>query len=234
MQELDLGTDIFRGFAQCLAMLSAKDISSTPLHVIVHVGGAKRSIDELLELLNLDLFPEPMTCKFLGVPCTTASFAWELAYNLGTVVHLDHAKSLDCNLAAEELATFIYDLIMEDKDNSPPGQLFLCDVPRLVLSTQELLAAANAHDAALLKLFALCEFDLAMMGREVQESRWEYFTARVKLVDAGYRPTKEEMEAIALRRSVFHVRLGLEADWQDVLKGSRQFLCRGHEPRCRC
>jgi hypothetical protein len=97
---------------------------------------------------------------------------------------------------------------MEDKDNSPPGRLLLCDISRPVLLTQELLAKPNAYDAATLKLFALCEFDLAMMGRESQESRWEYFTSRVKLVGPGYRPSKNEMEAIALRRSVLHNMLG--------------------------
>jgi hypothetical protein len=84
----------------------------------------------------------------------------------------------------------------------------LSPIPRPVLSTQELLAKPNAYDAATLKLFALCEFDLAIMGREVQESRWEYFTSRVKLVGPGYRPSKNEMEAIALRRSVLRDMLG--------------------------
>jgi len=208
MQELDLATDVFRGFVQCLAMLSAKDISSTPLHVIVHVGGWEKSTDELPDILKLDYFPEPMTCEFFGVPDPTTSSAWELAYDLGAVVHLDEATSPVYELF-EELASIIDNLIMEDEDNSPPGRLLLCDIPRLVLSTQELLAKPNAHDAALLKLFALCEFDLAMMGREAQESRWDYFTARVKLVDTGYRPSKEEMENIALPRSVFHDTLGV-------------------------
>jgi len=211
VRESEYETDCFKGFTQCLTALSARDISLAPLHIKLYISGTKDYIN-LPDLLAPDHFPEPMTCEFLNTPRTNESTAWELAYDLGAVVHLDHANSsslLHDDPVAVDLASIVDDLIMEDEESSPPGRLFLCDVSRLVLSAQEFLAAPNRHDAAMLKIYAHCDFDLTMMGREVQESRWEYFTARVKLVDAGYRPSKEEMEAIALRRSVFHDTLGV-------------------------
>jgi hypothetical protein len=229
VREFDYRTDCFRGFTACLTALADREESLAPLHIQLYI---KEGEDGYLpEFLDHTHFPETMTCEFFDVPFGNPAGMWDLLYDLGGVIHLEANRLLERNepldppdLMSSRMATAIQEVFYEDEPDSPPGHMFLCDASQLILSPAEPLSATNANDAAMLKVFSLCDFDLALMGRDTSVSRWDYFTARVKFVDAGYRPTKAEMAAISERRSVFPNSSKVMANKsQEILAGSSSF-----------
>jgi len=69
--------------------------------------------------------------------------------------------------------------------NNPAGQLFLCGIPALVLSPEELSTSSNVKEDALLKLFN----GLSPPRRP----KWEVFTAIIHLVEPGFRPSADDL-----------------------------------------
>ena len=180
---------------------------SPPLHLTVHMrdkGRCRVILDHLLFK-----FPAvPITCDFHYMSLGKGTGSLSLAYELGAVVHVAEEDSeedvdiLAVQLADQLVETFVYQEERDmDDDNVPPGQIFLCNVPRLVLSHAELVDSENAFDTARLKLFKLCDFDY--LERQFTGSQsWDYFTSRVKLVELGFKPSEADIAASERRRSV--------------------------------
>jgi hypothetical protein len=199
--------DAIKGFdslRSCLKQLVANYLTSAPLHLTLHPRNKKQSLcNRAVDFLLENLTPAPITCDFHNV---SMNKPLDLAYDFGAVVHFSDKASLkgeDADTPAIQLAKHIGGLFQyeEDEDNAPPGQIFLCNVTRLVLSFKELASSKDANDSARLKLFNLCSF--SYLTREFTGSQsWDYFTSRVKLVDPGFKPSQADIAASVDRRLV--------------------------------
>jgi hypothetical protein len=184
---------------KCLGQLVRRYLTSGPLHLTVRPRNQEQSpCDAAMKLLFSDGQPVPITCDFYGMSMDNHDVPFNLAYDLGAIVHFSEEAPLNgeaANDIAFQLADIVDDLFDYEENQlygSPPGQIFFCDVSRLILSPKELAACENANDAARLKLFDLCDFD--RFDRKFTASQsWEYFTSRVKLVDPGFKPSQADM-----------------------------------------
>lgn len=208
--------------------LASKYPRISPLCLTVHMRRSLRC-RIILNHLFFNFSAVPITCEFHYMSLGKDTGSHSLAYDLGAVVHVAEEDSeedvdvLAVKLAAQLVATFLYSAEEDmDEDNVPPGQIFLCDVPRSVLSHKELSDSEDAVNTARLKLFNLCDF--GRLRRNFTESqRWNYFTRRVKLVDPGFKPSQADIAASVKRRSV-NAKPGGHANNQGVLSWRMRYL----------
>lgn len=205
-------SDVDGGFAflqKCLVQIALKYLTSTPLHLTVHMK-FKGYFTGIIDLLLYDISPVPITCTFHNISITNGARSLNLAYDFGAVIYLldqtvrPGAAPINCD--ANELAVNLAGAIdemsyEEEEDGWPPGQIFLCDISRLVLSPKELAACENANDAATLKVFNLCEIGHLRQSM-TKSQRWDLFVSRVKLVDPGFKSSEADIAASVKRRSV--------------------------------
>lgn len=193
----------------CLGKLVSICGKSTPLHI--NIQGSSQGIDHnTVGYRSIMILPAPITYNFWDVPWDEDGLSVLLcAYEVGAVVyftesarviepavHFRHPPAVS-NIPdhiALELAVAIRDIFDHDEPQEPPGQLYLCNLPRLILSAEE-LATGNASAIATLKLFSFCSSAMAGVG----EATWDYFNTRVKLVETGFRPSDAEMTIISER-----------------------------------
>jgi hypothetical protein len=76
-----------------------------------------------------------------------------------------------------------------------PGQLYLCDIPQLVLYPEELSTAVNVEKIALLKLY-----NSLNKTRPYPVTNWKIFHTKIKLVKSGFRSSISDL--VEERRSV--------------------------------
>ena len=199
----------FSDLRRVLTQLATKYPTIPPLHLTVHM---RRDLRCGMILANVFYgFPAvPIACDFHYTSFDSSTDFLRLAYDLGAVVHNTEENSVEgVNMLAIELAAELGELFIneeekqedEDEKNIPPGQIFLCDVPRSVLSHQELAESEDPVKTARLKLFNLCYFSNLERNFTGSQS-WDYFTSRVKLVERGFKPSEADIAASIKRRSV--------------------------------
>jgi hypothetical protein len=165
-----------------LTTLAPKDPSRPPLHVVT----PRRLVADLaipqLDGKFLPWKPHAITYDIFDMRLTHGRNLLGQASLLQAVVRFDSAL-LSREVMVGQFGAELPDLFSEDTD---AGQLFLCGIPALVLSQQELLNSVDKDKDALLKLFE------SMPQRS--RPKWELFTSKVKLVEPGFRPSMENLK----------------------------------------
>jgi hypothetical protein len=130
----------------------------------------------------------PITYGFFDMPLDLdASLKLQTAYALWGIVEFIQPDGDQLGQHTDTLGCLLSQCLRSE--TVAPGRLFLCDVPRLVLTVEEFAKAGeNAKEIALVKIYE------AWPTTHLQP-KWEVFNMRVKLVDEGYRRSKEEHAA---------------------------------------
>jgi hypothetical protein len=102
----------------------------------------------------------------------------------------------DYGISQERRAGYIASCISEcfeeeDLDTST-GQLFLCDIPSLVLNPRELASAADVNEAAIIKICDLVTVYPDLTG-SIYKTKLDFFKSRIKLVKPGFKPTLADL-----------------------------------------
>lgn len=173
--------------------VAPRDVSAPPLHVTARIS---RDIDmgALGSLLRDIQTPFPFSCEFLEMFIDEDEFALDVAFLLGAVV-----KYRDTDLDKEEIIREIagqldISFTEEDPAAAPYPYVYLCDIPRLVLSADEIRSSPNFNKAAKVKLFD----QIAVWPDPIEDSpsaQWEFFDSRVRLVESGFRPSMADLMA---------------------------------------
>jgi hypothetical protein len=184
---------------EALSQLAPAGKDAAPLHVTCHVaeGVAYRDISQLYKD-NTSRNHELVTYEFLDISIyhSQSPLLCE-AFVLRAVVRLsDHITA-----GPDEIARlfgfqlFLCFYIYGPTLNPNPGQLYLCDIPHLVLSPDELSTAVNIEETALLKLYNSINEDLLS-----PVTSWKTFKSKIRLVKSGFRPSMSDL--VEGRRSV--------------------------------
>jgi hypothetical protein len=217
----NVGRTLCHKLQESVAVLALRDEASPSLHLTIHMG---RNHDNNFILLHdlLQRFPPvPITCDFDGLLHHEVRYPLELIYNVGGVVHLmgtsapysTRARLMpDFDILAQSLGDQLRDLdyrpmcSWKDEARTPAGQIFLFNVPQLVLDPEDLsLAAENAKEVARLKIFRFFVFD-GKRKKWSDSQKWEFFASRLKFVDPGFRPSRADVNLSVERRLVIPVR----------------------------
>jgi hypothetical protein len=173
--------------------VNRKESTTVPLHV--EIGLSKPPIRafysipsiqrHLVRCLDSDDSPVPITYGFFDMPIDVKKVSiWLAAYTVRAIVRFQEPDPKRLGQYAEPICDLLRQCLRSEC-RSPPGRLFLCDVPQLVLTPEELEAAGDtAEEVALVKIF-----DAWPSG---PKPAWEIFTSRVQLVKKGYRRSMEE------------------------------------------
>jgi hypothetical protein len=133
----------------CLLAIAPTSISTAPVHVKFQIE-AKYNLQELECLLRQLNPPIPFIYEFYIQKITNSNrTALRLAYEHGGIVHYRLNKLFHGSLAWYIANQFDYLFYHE-----PAGQVYLCDVPTMVLTPEDYQAAGdNANEAAKRKIF---------------------------------------------------------------------------------
>jgi hypothetical protein len=113
------------------------------------------------------------------------------------VVHFEDDPPFPPDEYASELAYQLESCFEEDKCDVPAGQLYLCGVPQIVLTPNEINLARNVNEAAMIKLCHLiCPDSWPSQIGLSHEKRLAFLKSRVKLVESRFRPTLADMTEI--------------------------------------
>jgi hypothetical protein len=182
-----------------LKLLAIRHIRNCPLHVTVQVEGDS-TFQQLCQLVD----HQPRTNNSFNIPITydvfdmpTGTDLWHplaIAFAMRAVVHFaDHHSSAGPDDIARAISNQLLDCFKADSRSSfvTPGLLYLCDIPKLVLSPEELATSSNSNEVALLKLFdnlIYTPLPGALPGSSIPKPKWETFKSKVELVESGFRP----------------------------------------------
>jgi hypothetical protein len=182
------------GLMQCLSTLASSRISSTPLHVTFVMDTTIHPYGLMKTLLREGALAT-VTFDFLDWPSRNGLWHLGAAYYAGGPVHFAPSL-LEQDSLALDLAVGLERIFRHRGLVSPSSRIYLCNIPKLVLSPKELVAAGDtANHVAKLKIYKLCDFSNA--GSDLTESqRWINFDAQVKFVEAGFRPSPADVAAI--------------------------------------
>jgi len=127
----------------------------------------------------------PVTYGFVDMPLELSrSLKLQTAYAMWGIVQFGRPSNATLGQHTDTLSLLLCQCLRSE--TIAPGRLFLCGVPQLVLTIEELAKAGeNVRDVALLKIYD------AWPTTHPQPS-WDVFNLRVKLVDYGYRRSKKE------------------------------------------
>jgi len=114
------------------------------------------------------------------------------AYDFQCVVHVRGDRLPSPGRKAQLLASHINECFEEEDLDTPTGQLFLCDLPSLVLDPQELASAADLDEAAINKIYDLVSIYPNLDG-SIYETKLDFFKSRIKLVKSGFKPTLADL-----------------------------------------
>jgi len=187
------------GLMQSIAILASDRTSSTPLHVTFIMDQAVDRFDLMEMFLREDALAN-LTFDFLNWPSHDGFWHLAAAYFAGGPVQFA-ARPFDPT--SVELLALGLDHIFRRRDCvAPSSRIYLCDIPKFVLSPEELVAAADdVSHIAKLKIYKLCDF--GHTDSDLTESqRWIDFDSKVKFVEAGFRPSPADVAAIMDGRRV--------------------------------
>jgi hypothetical protein len=186
-----------------LALLAMRHLTTTPPHVMVQIEGAA-AFQQLCQLVDIqsvfnNSFNVPITYEILDMP--VGLNLWKplsIAFAMRAVVHFaDHHSSAGPDDIAGAISNQLLDCFRIDSRSSTvlAGQLYLCDIPGLVLPPAELATTSDPDEAALIKLFDNLIYSPlpgALPGSPDSKPKWETFKSKVKLVESGFRPSFSE------------------------------------------
>ena len=166
--------------------------AANPIHVRAHLtelgySGISAFIGREKSIFDL------ITYEFFNLPIHRhRAETLSMALWLRSVVHFSDSwisrASCSSNLETiiEHIGPQLSDALSMGTISRPvaSGRLYLCGIPELVLTPQELDSAIDIEDAALCRLYSM----LRPLYNQTKPS-WKDFTTRVKLVKSGFRPS---------------------------------------------
>lgn len=142
----------------------------------------------------------PITYELFGMTISedTPWVPLVIACRLQAVVHFDSTTRVGIEEATVALGRQLFEC-MEDcllTNTGVYGQLYLCDIPDIVLSPDEIDLADNVEEAAKLKLFNITLPPMGLLDIGQVRPEWEECNARIHLVESGFRSPKADMKKV--------------------------------------
>jgi hypothetical protein len=193
----------FEMLGACISIIGSMRSGSTPLHLVLHA--AHRVDNRFCHLLGeIGTMFHPMTFEFRDMPIA-ADNQWDLliALRLRAVVHCLPDHPLDHGDTARSLASLL-ESCFSNMTLQDTGVIYLCDIPQLVLTPEELTnakSAGNANDVARLKMINTTASKGATTS-VVISGKWDQFAPKVHYVEFGFRGSLAEAETVFRERSV--------------------------------
>jgi hypothetical protein len=131
--------------------------------------------------------------EFFNVPIGWRPSALGLAFAMRALVHFGIDVDISRDEMAQELADQISEILEDGNMSMLASQVYLCDVPQLVLRPDEFDSAQDVDEIAIVKICGLIANSLCPDGLTTPTKRLEFLKSRVKLVEAGFRPTLPQM-----------------------------------------
>jgi len=182
----------------CLLAIAPTSISPYSLQVKFQIG-PNHNFDELESLLRQLNPPIPFTYEFYFKKMShTHHDALQLAYKYGGIVHYEYpATYYNPDTVVQNIAGHLGFLFF----GHMAGRVYLCDVPRLVLTPKEHHAAGdNVNETAKRRIFNNIHFGRdPSISTSLKLARWRVFDDRVKLVDSGSRPSTKTLISVRKR-----------------------------------
>lgn len=184
-----------------LALLAIRRFTTDPLHVTVQLEG-ELAFHQLCQVFRAppsigSSFNIPITYEIFNMP--TGTTLWQHLAKAFTMRAVVHFAPHPTPAGPGNIAAAIGDQLLDcfgGKNLVTFGQLYLCDIPELVLSPAELATASDPDEAALLKLFDNL-IATPLLGASLRspnlKPKWETFKSKVKLVKSGFRPSMSDL-----------------------------------------
>jgi hypothetical protein len=185
-------------FASFVAQAAENRASSTSLHIVEHLGGRSWSQWYRCRRPYRRFSWAPITYEAMEYDhdVQTPQIALSEFFLMRGVVRFSTSCGYDLRRLAQ-LASTIHYCIRYSYPLSPQtpqmrsGRLYLCGVPALVLSPEELIAAGDkANDIAKLKVFDAISALVINFG---PRTTWEAYNSRIHFVNPGFRPTLADL-----------------------------------------
>jgi hypothetical protein len=187
--------DLCKTILEFLSVLAPVDVLQDPLQVDISGNMAVRFAQTAEEGADR---PEAQLLKSINfkIPCIDILFGNKkdvaTLMSLQPVVYFDEDIELAPHEDYECLLKRLRPCFSSEHRPTYPGRLFLSGLPATVLSPEELEATRDAEADTLLKLYNDIKTD--------SQPTWEEFTSTIKLVEPGFWPSRDDLEAG--RRSV--------------------------------
>ena len=179
------------------------------LHVNLHTNYTYRGYQETIHALYR-CFESAILCTYeVTRPTWYKTADVGIAYDLQCVVTFAHF-GLSPERGAAYIASYISDCFEDEDLDMPTGQLFICDLPPVVLDPQELASASDLDEAAIIKICDLVSVYPDLTG-SVYKTKLDFFRSPIKLVKSGFKPTLADLYPRPQPRSVIcpcYLRLG--------------------------
>jgi hypothetical protein len=198
---------LFQSVDHFTIALAAQQNSTIPLHVTFCASEKGSELYFSLRCfldLEISRYPtpsiHPITYEIFGMNIRedTPWVPLVIACKLQAVVHFDPTTRAGTEEDAVAIGIQLFDCVADclSSNTGVYGQLYLCDIPDIVLYPDEIALANDVDDAAKLKLFniLLPPFDLDL--DEVVRPKWEEFNSRIHLVKSGFRPSRADMRMV--------------------------------------
>jgi hypothetical protein len=179
-------------FSKCFAAIASTGTTASVLHVKMHM------VPRIEYSILRYRFPRlsaaiPIIFEFFDVSLNWVSNPLKLAYEIRAVVHFDQDNFVSRDEMVKELAGQISEILRDGKLSMLASQVYLCDVPQLVLRPDELNSADDTNEAAMVKICSLIDDEYWPDQVTTPTKRLEFLKSRVKLVESGFRPTLADM-----------------------------------------
>lgn len=187
----------------CLSALAAKNSSTISLHVTFHASESGFELFMQLNCFSNSMAqPGAITYEFFGMPLKESHpmSAMSVACILQAIIHFDTASPAGPGEHATTVGRQLFDCVGGSRHGSSElrGRLYLCDIPALIMTTDEIAAADDVDEAAKLKLFdaSPLAFPDALTVTLQVRPRWDDFDSVVHLVKTGFKPAIARAESV--------------------------------------
>ena len=182
------------------------------LHVKVQPSCRSVRNDDKMNALY-QCFDSAIQCTYeLTVPLCYETTAVHISYHLQCVVTFAQSGQ-GPERGAGFIASYISDCFEDEDLDTPTGQLFIRDLPHVVLNPQELASASDLNEAAITKICDLVSVYPDLTG-SIYKTKLDFFKSRIKLVKSGLKPTLADLYPRPQPRSVLSLAIFKWADIQ--------------------
>jgi len=186
---------------EMLTVLSQLRDPSAPLHISIRFGFIFRNHDLNSLFGSHGEYTQGIdaTYAFHNVSITGGRSTLLIAYRVRGVVHFDKGdlRMTQDRQDARELISTLDRTMRWYNGDLIPGCLFICGLPQVVLTPEEIEAAGDdVNEDALLKLHETSlRPSWPYHDIDTTQVTWEDFQARIKLVNSSFRPTRADLAA---------------------------------------
>ena len=188
---------LYNIFEMCLgALVGDRSIAKT-LHVRIHMPIPADEEVIMQALLNMKSFP--ITYEFFDVNLVSPRDSLAEMYRRQAVVHFAPYTPFGYCFVASETESVVWMIHKaidagrgEEQHGQVAGRIFLSGVPQLLLTPEEYISAQDVNEAAMIMIYK----DITRrgyMGALSFDEGLDYLKRRVRLVEAGFKPTSADM-----------------------------------------